>query len=212
MNIAHWTGREAAALQSALRLTNQTFADRLGIARRTVAGWHADPVMMPRMEMQQLLDELLSRLSPAELDRFHGCLSTDGESGTTTAGSEALRAAIAIVAGEQGVLVVRRRADNSVPVNWQFPAGIIKPEGRPSASRSVRPLPRQGSTALLSALSDRVYTPSRGFIAVTCSASTSPEILRISTLWRTRTSSGPPSTGWRSSYRSPPSIHLSSLR
>lgn len=129
MNIAHWTGREAAALQSALRLTNQTFADRLGIARRTVAGWHADPVMMPRMEMQQLLDELLSRLSPAELDRFHGCLSTDGESGTTTAGSEALRAAIAIVAGEQGVLVVRRRADNSVPVNWQFPAGIIKPGG-----------------------------------------------------------------------------------
>src|SRR5690242_357277 len=129
VNITHWTGREAAALQSALRLTNQTFADRLGIARRTVAGWHADPELMPRMEMQQLLDELLTRLSPGELGRFHEFLSTDGERGTATAGSEALRAAIAIVAGEQGVLVVHRRTDSSVAVNWQFPAGIIKPGG-----------------------------------------------------------------------------------
>ncbi len=101
---------------SALRLTNQTFADRLGIARRTVAGWHADPELMPRMEMQQLLDELLSRLSLAELDRFHGCLSTGADGGAATSGSEALRAAITIVAGDQGVLVVRRRTDSLASV------------------------------------------------------------------------------------------------
>lgn len=129
MHITHWTGRDAAALQSALRLTNQTFAERLGIARRTVAGWHADPELMPRMEMQQLLDELLTRLSPAELDRFHEFLSADAAGGATPSGSEALRAAIAIVAGDLGVLVVRRRAESSVAVNWQFPAGIIKPGG-----------------------------------------------------------------------------------
>ncbi len=127
MHITHWTGRDAAALQSALRLTNETFAERLGIAVRTVAGWHAKPQLQPRMEMQQLLDELLTRLSPAELERFHERPLTEAGRGATSSDSEALRAAIAIVAGEKGVLVVCRRADTAVAVHWQFPAGIIKP-------------------------------------------------------------------------------------
>src|ERR1700742_892342 len=35
-----WTGRSAVALQAALRLSNQRFADKLGIGERTVWGWH----------------------------------------------------------------------------------------------------------------------------------------------------------------------------
>lgn len=161
VNITHWTGREAAALQSALRLTNQTFADRLGIARRTVAGWHADPELMPRMEMQQLLDELQTRLSPAELDRFHRCLATDA-GGTATSDREALRAAIAIVAGEQGVLVVRRRADSSAALNWQFPAGIIKPGGSAERIAERETLAETGvHCAATSTLGSRVHPVTR---------------------------------------------------
>lgn len=162
MNITHWTGREAAALQSALRLTNQTFADRLGIARRTVAGWHADPGLTPRMEMQQLLDELQTRLTPTELDRFHRCLSVDAGGTATPSGSEALRAAIAIVAGEQGVLVVRRRVDSSAAVNWQFPAGVIKPGGSAERVAERETLAETGvHCAAVSALGSRVHPVTR---------------------------------------------------
>lgn len=34
------SGRSACALQSALRLTNESFAEHLGVAVRTVAAWH----------------------------------------------------------------------------------------------------------------------------------------------------------------------------
>ena len=51
-----WSGRYACLLQSALRLTNEQFATRLGIAVRTVAAWHSDAAVVPRREMQQLLD------------------------------------------------------------------------------------------------------------------------------------------------------------
>lgn len=38
-----WTGQRANALQRALRFTDEGFAQRLGIAVRTVAKWHANP-------------------------------------------------------------------------------------------------------------------------------------------------------------------------
>lgn len=38
-----WTGERASALQRALRLTNESFAERLGTAVRTVAKWNASP-------------------------------------------------------------------------------------------------------------------------------------------------------------------------
>ena len=35
--IASWTGRHADALRQALRMTNESFAEHLGVAVRTVA-------------------------------------------------------------------------------------------------------------------------------------------------------------------------------
>jgi DNA-binding transcriptional regulator YiaG len=43
-----WTGRTAGALQAALRLSNEAFTAYLGIAVRTVAGWHQKPGFKPR--------------------------------------------------------------------------------------------------------------------------------------------------------------------
>jgi len=65
-----WTGRTACALQAALRLSNETFAEQLGIGVRTVASWHQKPSLRPRPDMQQILDTALDRAPAAVKARF----------------------------------------------------------------------------------------------------------------------------------------------
>jgi hypothetical protein len=65
-----WTGRAACTLQAALRMSNEAFAEHLGIAVRTVAGWHQKPGLRPRPEMQQVLDAALARAPAAAGERF----------------------------------------------------------------------------------------------------------------------------------------------
>jgi hypothetical protein len=65
-----WTGRTACALQAALRLSNESFAENLGIAVRTVAAWHQKPTLRPKSEMQQLLDTALEQASASVKARF----------------------------------------------------------------------------------------------------------------------------------------------
>ncbi len=38
--VTGWTGRAACDLQAALRMSNESFAEHLGIGERTVAAWH----------------------------------------------------------------------------------------------------------------------------------------------------------------------------
>ncbi len=68
--VTGWTGRTACALQSAMRLSNEAFAARLGIGLRTVAGWHQKPALRPKSEMQQLLDTALAQAEPSVRARF----------------------------------------------------------------------------------------------------------------------------------------------
>lgn len=68
--VGGWTGRSASALQSALRLSNEKFAEKLGIGARTVASWHQKPDLRPQSEMQQVLDTAYERASDAERARF----------------------------------------------------------------------------------------------------------------------------------------------
>lgn len=68
--VGGWTGRSASALQSALRLSNEKFAEKLGIGARTVASWHQKPDLRPQSEMQQVLDTAFERASDAERARF----------------------------------------------------------------------------------------------------------------------------------------------
>lgn len=65
-----WTGSTASALQAALRMSNEAFAEHLGIGVRTVAGWHQKPTLRPKTEMQQLLDTALEQAGPVVQQRF----------------------------------------------------------------------------------------------------------------------------------------------
>src|SRR6266568_9631807 len=68
--VTGWTGETACALQAALRLSNEAFAEHLGIGVRTVAAWHQKPTLRPRPEMQQVLDTALDRAPAAAGERF----------------------------------------------------------------------------------------------------------------------------------------------
>ncbi|MFG2002128.1 hypothetical protein ACGFNU_23550 [Spirillospora sp. NPDC048911] len=59
--VDEWTGRHAKALLKAMRATNESFAETLGVAVRTVAKWNANPDMVLSTEMQQALDTALRR-------------------------------------------------------------------------------------------------------------------------------------------------------
>lgn len=65
-----WTGQTACALQAAMRLSNDAFAERLGIGVRTVSGWHEKPSTRPQSAIQQILDTALEQASPATQARF----------------------------------------------------------------------------------------------------------------------------------------------
>lgn len=121
-----WNGRTACALQAALRMTNEAFAERLGVAVRTVAGWHADPQIVPRTEIQAALDTVFEGATPTVQRRF-GLLSRPP---APPVQAQALRVAIAVVVRPGEVLLVCRRGDDSL--SWQFPAGMVKPGRSPA--------------------------------------------------------------------------------
>lgn len=122
-----WTGASATRLQAALRLSNDDFAHRLGVAPRTVATWHAQPDRIPRPEMQRALDTTLDRASPADRNRFRPADPDHGPTG--------LHVAIAVVVRSGSVLLVQRRDGDLL--SWQFPAGVVKPE-KPAARVAVQ--------------------------------------------------------------------------
>lgn len=123
--VQSWTGREACLLQAALRLTNEQFAEHLGISTRTIVRWHARPDLAPRTEMQQLLDTTYEKAGDAVRRRFALLTRPEPEPATPTA--QALRVAIAVVTRADEVLLVCRRGDATL--SWQFPAGMVKPGG-----------------------------------------------------------------------------------
>jgi 8-oxo-dGTP diphosphatase len=142
MQMSEWSGRQAAALQAALRLTHEAFASKLGIATRTVAGWNADPNITPRSDMQQILDTVLEKASATERSRFQHLLK---EPITPLAKeAQALRAAIAVITHQSEVLLVCRRSEDASSLRWQFPAGIVKPGAHPARTAERETLAETG--------------------------------------------------------------------
>jgi 8-oxo-dGTP diphosphatase len=124
--VERWTGAQACLLQAALRATNESFAHSLGIAVRTVAAWHDRPGLIPRADVQQILDIALKRAPSDALERFTRLLDARPPDG----GTQALTVAVAVVRRGSSVLLVCRRGE-SAGLRWQFPSGIIKPGGDP---------------------------------------------------------------------------------
>jgi 8-oxo-dGTP diphosphatase len=127
MVVTGWTGITACALQSALRMSREAFAAKLGVSARTVARWHDNPNLVPRPEMQSALDTMLDQAPASARQRFDELTTTATEA---SSGVEAFRAAIAVVVDSGRVLLVCRRGETP---SWQFPAGTIKPGGSSEA-------------------------------------------------------------------------------
>ncbi len=135
MNIVDsWSGRKACCLQAAFRMSNEGFAGHLGVAVRTVAAWHSKPELVPKPEMQQILDAALEGSTVEKAKRFETILKAVDVN--VIAGSRqisnahVLQVAVAVVVKENDVLLVHRREDVK-GINWQFPAGIVKPGNLP---------------------------------------------------------------------------------
>jgi tetratricopeptide (TPR) repeat protein len=86
--VTDWTGREACALQAALRMSNVAFAGRLGIGLSTVKDWHEKPGMRPRPETQRILDTALAQASAAERERFAALTGQSAQAGAGSAGED----------------------------------------------------------------------------------------------------------------------------
>ncbi|MGH3217873.1 MAG: hypothetical protein ACRDPY_03945 [Streptosporangiaceae bacterium] len=59
--ITSWTGGQADALRKSLRMTNESFAEHLSVAARTVASWRKNPAITPTPKIQETLDAALER-------------------------------------------------------------------------------------------------------------------------------------------------------
>jgi len=59
--IATWTGGHADLLRQSLRMSNESFAEYLGVAVRTVANWRKQPEIIPKPAIQETLDAALER-------------------------------------------------------------------------------------------------------------------------------------------------------
>ncbi len=106
-------------------MTNEDFAERLGISARTITRWHSAPAMIHRTEVQQILDIAYEEAKPEVKQRF-ALLMRPPEPRME---AQALRVAIAIVLRADDVLLVCRRGDGEL--RWQFPAGMVKPGATP---------------------------------------------------------------------------------
>jgi 8-oxo-dGTP diphosphatase len=158
--VERWTGGRACLLQAALRHTNAGFAQDLGVGVRTVAGWHEMPSLVPRTEVQQLLDIALERASGAAQERFARLQAEAAPAG----GAQALTVAVAVVQRADSVLLVCRRDESASGLRWQFPAGVVKPGADPGAVAVSETLGETGVHAAVRAHLGRRVHPLTGVV------------------------------------------------
>ena len=84
--VGTWTASMACALQSAANMTNERFAEWLGIATRTVAYWHSRPDTIPGAASQELLHTALDRVTDAVRLRFWKSLDAPASAGIASRG------------------------------------------------------------------------------------------------------------------------------
>lgn len=82
--VGTWTGRQADALRQALRMSNESFAQHLGVAPRTVAYWRKRPEVVPRPAIQEALDAALEQASERTKAQFSLLLEDQGEAEGTS--------------------------------------------------------------------------------------------------------------------------------
>ncbi|MER6937090.1 helix-turn-helix domain-containing protein, partial [Nocardioides sp. NPDC000441] len=83
-SVVEWSPREAEALRAALRLTNEEFAEQLGVSVRAVANWRKGGESAISLQIQRIFDTVLERATDAERERFErlaglGAAAADGD-------------------------------------------------------------------------------------------------------------------------------------
>jgi hypothetical protein len=78
--IATWSGSRADLLRQAFRMTNESYAEHLGVHVRTVANWRGNPEVIPRPAVQEILDAALER-APDRVKAQFAMLIGGAESG-----------------------------------------------------------------------------------------------------------------------------------
>lgn len=68
--IDQWSGARATALRRAMRLSNERFADKLGVSVRAIAKWSVQPDLTPSPQFQEMLDTVLERCDVSTVERF----------------------------------------------------------------------------------------------------------------------------------------------
>jgi hypothetical protein len=83
--VTTWTGGRADTLRQALRMTNESYAEHLGVAVRTVAYWRKRPEIVPQPAIQETLDAALDH-APDRAKAQFAALVGEAERGSQTAG------------------------------------------------------------------------------------------------------------------------------
>jgi 8-oxo-dGTP pyrophosphatase MutT (NUDIX family) len=139
-------------------MTQDEFAELLGVARRTVAAWHEKQDTVLRPELQRALDTAHDRAPEHVRLRFARQLRPGDEHGHQAEVAVALTVAIAIVVTEAAVLLVCRRDPDPSGITWQFPAGIVKPGNSASTTAVRETLAETGIHCLVrSSLGNRIH-------------------------------------------------------
>src|SRR4051794_16037972 len=77
---AHWTGREAAALRKAQRMSIRAYAVHLGVSPATITNWeHRGTAARLRTDTQQMLDTDLAHASADVRHRFRAILADNDD-------------------------------------------------------------------------------------------------------------------------------------
>jgi hypothetical protein len=111
--VASWTGERADLLRQALRMTNEAFAEHLGVAVRTVAYWRRRPDIVPRPIMQEILDTALARASEPVRAQFR-LLRAEREHGHASIAAAAGSPAPEDAAGITGWLTASGTSDEAI--------------------------------------------------------------------------------------------------
>jgi hypothetical protein len=156
-----WTGREACALQAALRMSHQQFAAHLGIALSTVGEWHAKPHLRPRGETQRILDTARAQAPPDVQERFAALTASPGQADSAGA-SESVPAADAVeapAAGAAGVGinygVVSMGAGATIDARTiHLPAEAVRAPAAFAAAPGLHNLPAPGSPVFVDRADD----------------------------------------------------------
>src|SRR5260370_42430779 len=78
--ITKWTGGHADLLRQSLRMTNESFAEHLGVVVRTVAYWRERPEIVPKPAIQETLDAALERAPDRAKPQFAQMVEHDKQS------------------------------------------------------------------------------------------------------------------------------------